>query len=224
MEEKKTITVDMTADELEELKRFREQKAKDEERARKEAAVKEYEAMVDEAVREAVEHAKKAQYHLSSAKKSICDTFATVVSLREELYKTKEGRRSNTFTNSDSTARVTVGYNAVANYKDTCSVGIDMVNAYLTSLAVDENSKALTDMVRVLLDDRTKSGVLKPDNVLRLEQLASESKNEQFIDGVRIIRDAYIPTLTKQYVKVEVKGEEDNAWHTMPLSMTDCQP
>ena len=97
-----------------------------------------------------------------------------------------------------------------------------MVNQYIESLATDEKSKQLADMVTTLLRERSKAGQLKAQNVLRLEQMAAESKDETFIEGMRIIREAYRPQKSKQFVKVEVKNQETNEWVPITMNMTNA--
>lgn len=76
-------------------------------------------------------------------------------------------------------------------------------------------------MVNTLLAERSKSGQLKAQNVLRLEQMANESGDEKFIEGMKIIRDAYKPEKTRIFIRVEVKGE-NNEWKNISLNMTNC--
>ena len=148
-----------------------------------------------------------------------------VISLKNELYSglkwLREDRFTNSFTNQEGTKRVTIGYHTNDNYLDTYTEGVKMVEEYIASLATDENSMRLADMVRMLLRERGKSGQLKAQNVLRLQQMANESQNEIFIEGIRVIMDAYCPIKTKRFIKVEKKGD-DNAWVTIPTSITEC--
>ena len=133
-----------------------------------------------------------------------------------------DGRFTDTFTNSDGTARVTVGYRTIDNYDDTYTLGVDMVEQYISSLATDADSQRLADMVRMLLRERGAQGQLKAQNVLRLDKIAQESGNDTFIEGMRVIRDAYKPIQSKQFVKVEVKHPETNEWVNIEMNMTNC--
>ena len=163
---------------------------------------------------------------MTSRKQSIIDSFRTVIELKEELYKgqksLRDGRYTDSFTNSEGTARITLGYQTNDNYDDTYAQGVEMVKEYIESLASDDKSRQLADMVNTLLSERSKMGQLKAQNVLRLEKMAAESGNAQFIDGMKVIRDAYKPIKSKQFIKVEVKDETTNEWVAVPLNMTNC--
>lgn len=185
-----------------------------------------YKQLVDETIEKAVESVGELNIKMTIAKKQIFNDFDTVIALKNELYTgqkwLKTDRVTNTFTNQEGNKRVTVGYHTNDNYLDTYTEGVKLVEEYISSLATDENGQKLADMVKVLLSERGKGGQLKAQNVLRLQRMANDSKNETFIEGMRIISDAYSPTKSKQFVKVEIKGEH-NEWVTVSTNMTDCE-
>ena len=185
-----------------------------------------YKNLVDETIEKAVESVGALNIKMTIAKKQIFSDFDTVIELKNELYNgqkwLKNDRVTNTFTNQEGTKRVTIGYHTNDNYLDTYTEGVKLVEEYISSLATDENGEKLADMVKVLLSERGKGGQLKAQNVLRLQRMANDSKNETFIEGMRIISDAYSPTKSKQFVKVEIKGEQ-NEWLTVSTNMTDCE-
>lgn len=52
--------------------------------------------------------------------------------------------------------------------------------------------------------------------------MAEESGDEQFMEGVRIIRESYQPTETRRYIRAQYRDESTaNAWRNIPLSITD---
>ena len=53
-----------------------------------------------------------------------------------------------------------------------------------------------------------------------MEKVAKENDNERMMEGVQVIKDAYQPQITKEFIKVETRGEL-NQWENIPLSMTD---
>lgn len=185
-----------------------------------------YKQLVDETIEKAVESVGELNIKMTVVKKQIFNDFDTVIALKNELYTgqkwLKTDRVTNTFTNQEGNKRVTVGYHTNDNYLDTYTEGVKLVEEYISSLATDENGQKLADMVKVLLSERGKGGQLKAQNVLRLQRMANDSKNETFIEGMRIISDAYSPTKSKQFVKVEIKGEH-NEWVTVSTNMTDCE-
>lgn len=221
-----TTTVSLTPEELELLNQARAAKAKADAQARREQELATYKALVDDAIRETVPEACAISEILATKKRAIIDRFRAVIRMKEELFRgtkaLRDGRYTDTFTNADGTARVTVGYNTLDNYDDTYTSGVEMVNQYIESLATDAKSVQLANMVTTLLRERSKAGQLKAQNVLRLEQMASESGNETFIEGMRIIREAYRPIQSKQFVKVEQKDPVSNEWVPVSMNMTNC--
>lgn len=221
-----TTTVSLTPEELELLNQARAAKAKADAQARREQELATYKALVDDAIRETVPEACAISETLATKKRAIIDRFHAVIRMKEELFRgtkaLRDGRYTDTFTNAEGTARVTVGYNTIDNYDDTYTAGVEMVNRYIESLATDDKSLQLANMVTTLLRERSKAGQLKAQNVLRLEQMASESGNDTFIEGMRIIREAYRPIQSKQFVKVEQKDPVSNEWVPVSMNMTNC--
>lgn len=219
-------TVELTAEEMQLFQEMKAAKAKQAAQEKREQEIQAYKKLVDEAISQTVPEAHCIQEMLTRTKDGIMDRFRTVIDMKEELFvgskQLKDGRYSDTFTNSESTMRVTVGYNTLDAYDDTYTAGVEMVNTYIESLATDDKSKQLADMVTTLLRERSKAGQLKAQNVLRLEQMAAESKDETFIEGMRIIREAYRPQKSKQFVKVEVKNPETNEWVPITMNMTNA--
>jgi len=219
-------TVELTAEEMQLFQEMKAAKAKQAAQEKREQEIQAYKKLVDEAISQTVPEAHCIQEMLTRTKDGIMDRFRTVIDMKEELFvgskQLKDGRYSDTFTNSESTMRVTVGYNTLDAYDDTYTAGVEMVNTYIESLATDDKSKQLADMVTTLLRERSKAGQLKAQNVLRLEQMAAESKDETFIEGMRIIREAYRPQKSKQFVKVEVKSPETNEWVPITMNMTNA--
>lgn len=221
MAEEKTIQI--SAEELAELRAI---KAQRDAKARKEIEIQNYKSLVDQVVHESVVTAQNLSESMTQTKNSVIESFRTVIEMKNELFKgqkmLKDGRYSDSFTNSEGNERIILGYNTLDNYDDTYTAGVEMVQAYIESLASDDKSRQLADMVTALLRERSKAGQLRAQNVLRLEKMANDSKNETFIEGMRIIRDAYNPIKTKQFLKVQVKDAETNEWKSVSLNMTDC--
>lgn len=221
-----TTTVELTAEELALLENARRQQAEAAAKAQREQELNAYRRLVDDAIGETLPEACAISETLATKKRAIIQRFQTVIAMKEELFRgtraLRDGRYTDTFTNSEGTARVVVGYNTLDNYNDTYTVGVEMVNRYIESLATDDKSLQLANMVTTLLRERSKAGQLKAQNVLRLEQMATESGDPTFIEGMRIIRDAYQPIQSKQFVKVEQKDPLSNEWVPVAMNMTNC--
>lgn len=216
---------ELSQEDLELLRKARAERDKEAAKQAKAEREKEYKTLVNQMVNEAIPKAQELHDQMAATKKNLVETFKTIIDMKNELYggtnKAKEGRYTDTFTNEESSARVTVGFNMLDYYDDTHTAGIDKLKEYLSSFASDEKSQTLVQMVETLLSERTKGGQLKAQNVLRLEKMAAESGDELFIEAMEIIRNAYHPSASKQFVKVEVK-DEHGTWMPIPLSLTDC--
>lgn len=216
MEETRT-TVEMTA---EQKAAFEAWRAKQERAKRRKENREAYAQLVDEQIELAIPELVSLSEKIRTVKQTVFDNFRDVLRMKQDVMElTQTGQHSHTFTNTAGTMRITLGSNTVDDYRDTAEDGIEMVKQYIASLGKDEETRALVDMVlRLLARDQT--GRLKASRVLQLRKMAEQTGNEQFIEGVRIIEEAYQPTETKQYIRAEVKNEQ-GAWKAIPLSVTD---
>lgn len=217
----KTVSVQMTEEQAAQFAKFRAEQEKREAEARQANELEKYRRTVDKLIDKAVRKCRKASETLLQTKTEVMDMFKDAIAKKEELLKTKGERRSNTFTNTDQTARIELGYRVTDNFDDTVNEGVSIVNAYIDSLAVDDNTAQLVNMLKTLLNDRWKNGQLKAENVLRLRNEADRSNNEEFKRGVKIISDAYKPMRSKDYIRVEVR-DENGSWTVIPLNATNC--
>jgi hypothetical protein len=222
MADNKDAQVVMSAEDLEAFKAFKEEREKQRAAEQREAMREQYAQMVDEEVAAAIPQLLDISEQLAIIKNTIYSNFETILKLKGEVIGAKiDSQRSHTFTTSDSQMRLTLGVNMLDAYRDTVEDGIALVKEYLESLAQDDKSKALVNAVLKLLA-RDNTGNIKASRVLQLRRMAQESKDEKFIEGVKIIEEAYQPTPSARYVRAEVKDER-GAWKAIPLAMTDCE-
>ena len=222
MEEKKVMTVEMTETERKEFVAYKQQKEEAEKKARIEKEKADYKKTVSELVEELFLRVQQVSKNIGGLKKEVYDTFMTVIDIKKELYNVKEGQNWHTFINEDMSKRITIGRNVTVGYDDTVNEGIQKVKEFITSLAGDdEKTQMLVNTVLRLLS-KDKKGNLKPEKVLELEKLAEDYNNEEFTEGVKIIRDAYKPQYTKQFVKAEYKDERGE-WQNVPMNIVDCE-
>lgn len=223
MEENKTEMVEMTAAERAELEAFRAAKAREEAAEKAKRMRADYTALVDSEIERIMPELVKVSSEIASAKKQAYDNFKAIIALKEEMFRLRNGKeldiQSHTFTNSSSTMRITLGAYQIDNYRDTAEEGIAIVKEYISGLAKDEESQSLVKMVLQLLS-KDKKGTLKASRIIQLRRLADETGNERFIEGVKIIEEAYDPIPSKTFVKAEVKGE-NGEWVNVPLGMTE---
>src|SRR5699024_11134901 len=103
-----------------------------------------------------------------------------LIALKDSLYKTKTDRHSNTFTTSDGRITVSLGYRTNDDWDDTVNAGVAKVKEFISSLAKDDTSAALAEMVLNLLA-KDRKGNLKASRVLQLRQIAQKSGYPELI-------------------------------------------
>ena len=192
---------DLTPEQLEQL----EQKLAAKKQAQKNALATEranYKSLVSQTVREQIIDLQSVSNMLSLAKANVYGSFAAIIALKQELFGHKSGQQSHTFSDDDGNG-ITMGYRIIASFDDTLDMGIAIVREYIDSLAVDQNSADLVDMLNKLLKKDAK-GNLKPERILDLQNLAAERNNEKLNEGVDIIRASYKPVRSAIFVEAEV--------------------
>lgn len=177
-----------------------------------------YKQLVDGTVKKSVQKLQTLSAEMERIKQEVFAEFGTLISAKNELFKTKADRQSDTFTTRDGTMSITLGNRVNEGWDDTVEAGIAKVKAYLTTLAKDDNSAALVQTVMSLLA-KDRKGALKANKVLELEKLAMTSQDPDFIDGINIIKQAYRPVPTCQFIQVELKDEEGKS-RKLPLSLS----
>ena len=96
-----------------------------------------------------------------------------------------------------------------------------MVKDACMDLIKDDTTRALVNQIMALMSP-DKDGNLKAAKALQLRKLADELHNDRISEGVQIIEEAYIPSLSKTYIYGEVKDEQTGAWKSIPLGMTEA--
>jgi len=191
---------------------------------RKEAAQKvqddreTYKKLVNETVNDLWADLEKVSNVMTSTKTRVFNSFEKALELKKEAYGIKDDQQSHTFTTADSKRSITIGHRVVDRYDETVTAGIAKVKEYVKSLAKDDDSAALVETILNLLKPN-KDGVLKASRVLELEKLSNRVNNHEFTDGLRIIKEAYKPMKTCQFVTVKYK-DDTGADKTLPLSMS----
>ena len=186
--------------------------------ARIEAERETYKQMVDTAVSSAVKKLQLLSAEMMRVKQEVFQEFGSIIDLKNELFKVKLDRKSDTFSTRDGAMTLTLGSRTNEGWDDSVDAGIAKVKEYLATLAKDENSAALVETVMGLLA-KDRKGTLKANKVLELERLAIKTQDKDFMDGIRIIKDAYRPVPTCQFISVETKDEKGNSV-SLPLSLS----
>ena len=152
METQETTTVQVTEAELAELQALRQEKSKKEAADRRKAERERYAELVDAQVKSAVNSLTMLSDYIAQVKKEVFFDFETILAMKAEVMEqSKDNQRTHTFTNSDSSMRITLGVHTVDGYRDTVEDGIAMVMEYIQSLATDDNSRVLVSAITRLL-------------------------------------------------------------------------
>lgn len=225
MEEIRQTTVTMTDAEMAQFRAFQEaQKAEEAKNAAKQMR-EDYREMVDDAIESMMPGLRTMSECLTNHKKKVFEEFSAILEMKAEMFKMEKGEdlnnQSHTFTNSKGTMRIVLGNYVTDGYLDTADEGIAKVQNYIQSLASDEKSQALVKMVMKLLAKDAK-GTLKASRIIQLRRMAEESGSAEFIEGVKIIEEAYQPQTSRTYLKAYIKDEKTNAWVQLPLGMTEA--
>ena len=210
----------MTAEERLEFEAYKAEKAKKEASEKQRQNRDAYKTLVNDTINEMFPTLETISEELGKNKTAVYEAFQQAILIKQELYEVKQDQRSNTFTNTEGTRRITLGQYTTDNYDDTVNEGIEKVKQYIGSLAKDNESKMLVGGIMQLLA-KDQQGNLKASRVMQLRKMAEESNSELFIDGVRIIETAYRPAVSKFYIKAERKNE-NGAWISVPLGMTEA--
>ena len=217
-------TVIMTAEERAEYEAFKAEREKKAAEERRKQQRLDYTKMVDDELAAAIPELQILSEDIKTVKARVFDNFKAILDLKGEIYRDKKGQdmgfASHTFTNSDGTLRLKLGQYLNDNYLDTAEDGVTMIHEYITSLATDEKTQALVGMVLKLLAKDAK-GTLKAQRILQLRKIAEETGDESFIEGVRIIEEAYRPIPTRPFIQAAVKDEKTGGWVPIPLGMTE---
>lgn len=186
-------------------------------KARIQADREAYSELVDETVRSMVERLQKLSKEMAAVKAEVFAAFDSIIQTKEELFKVKINRKSDTFSTRDGQMTISLGYRTLDAYDNTVDAGIAKVKEYLATLAKDDNSAALVETVMSLLV-KNRKGELKASRVLELQKLAEKSGDPDFMEGISIIKDAYKPAKSGQFITVTIKNDEGKE-ENLPLSI-----
>ena len=221
MEERSKQTVLMTEEEKAEFEAFQREKARKAAEEKAKADREMYRQMVDEEIENSIPVLLGISEEIKESKQKVLDNFKAILAMKSDMFKTKmrNDQRSHTFTNSAGDKRITLGVYVTDGYRDTVEDGIAIVKEYIASLANDEKTQALVNMVFRLLS-RDAKGTLKASRIVQLRKVAEDTGDARFMEGVRIIEESYQPEVSKQFIRAEMK-DRNSMWRPIPLGMTE---
>ena len=206
----------LTKEQKAELKRQLEAEEKAE-KARVQQERENYKSIVDAWVEDKVKKLQNVSSILMTEKADIFATAQTIIDMKDDLFKAKSDRKSDTFSTSDGTKTIRIGNRINEGWDDTVNAGVDKVKTFIRSLAKDDDSAALTEMVMNLLA-KDRKGNLKASRVLQLREIARKSGYPELIEATDIIQSAYRPVDSCQFISVSYKDEK-GVKRALPLSL-----
>lgn len=222
MEENKTQVVQMTAEERAEYEAFKAAKEKKAAELKRKEDRKAYSDLVDDEVEKAMPMLLELSAVIANTKKTVLGNFKTALEMKSDvLGLTKDSQKSHTFTTSDNKRRIIIGRHCCDGWKDTVNDGVAIVKEACLSLIKDDTTKALVNQIMRLLS-RDSAGNLRAGKALQLRKLASDLNNDRLTEGITIIEEAYIPSMSRTYIYAEIYNEETGAWERVPLGMTEA--
>lgn len=219
-----TNIVKMSDAELEQFRAFQADKAKKEAAEKAKEMRQTYRDMVDEEIENAIPELLSISQDIKSVKAKVIENFKSILDMKQEMFRMQKGKdlenQSHTFTNSEGNKRIVLGVYVTDGYLDTAEEGIAIIREYIESLATDEKTKALVGMVMKLLA-KDQKGTLKASRIIQLRKIAEDTGNDRFLEGVKIIEEAYSPAISKTYIRAEYKND-NGVWTSIPLGMTEA--
>ncbi len=216
-----TVKVEMTPEEFARYKQAMAEQSRRDEAQRAKEEREAYRSLASTTVDELFPKLEEASTALTGLKREVYDAFARVIETKKEVMGTQaKDQRSHSFLSEDGKKRIIVGYYLRDGWDETVEDGISKVKDYISSLAGDEETRKLVDIILDLLS-RDGKGNLKADKVLQLDKYAESIQDARFSEGVAIIKEAYRPVRTKDFVRAQVKNAM-GGWDDLPLGMTEA--
>lgn len=190
------------------------------EAARIENERKAYKELVDLTIISCSNKLMKLSAEMQRVKQEVFQECAALTKTKDELFKTKRNRKSDTFTTSDNKYSLKLGIRTNEGWDDTVDAGLEKIDDFLETLVSDEKSAALVSTIRRLLAKDAK-GNLRASKVLELKQLASKLNDELFDEAIKIIEHAYKPVPSCQFITLDVRDDdEEGKMKNVPLSIS----
>ncbi|AFL97389.1 DUF3164 family protein [Ornithobacterium rhinotracheale] len=178
---------------------------------------KAYKDLVNEELPRIAGMLKTLSQNISQVKLFAFENLKILLETKNEVFGVKDTQQSHTFSDEKGNS-ITYGFRIIDNWDDSVTAGIQKVRDFLQSLAKDDNSANLVKVIQRLLKQDSK-GNLKASRVIELTKLAEEINNEEFLDAVNIIRQAYKPQRSAFFVDAsytDAQGKKVN----IPLSIS----
>ena len=215
------IQVTMTQEEAQAFQAYKERRDKEEREAREKADRDAYRELSKETVDRVFPRLVELSGQLKEAKSGVYESFGDLLETKASIMgQETAGQRSHSFSSSDGTRRIILGYYVRDGWDETAEDGVERVKQYVRNLAQDAKTQEAVDIIMELLA-RDGKGNLKLENILKLEQTAQKYEAADLKKGVAIIKEAYRPERTKDFVRAQQKNSLGK-WVDIALGMTEA--
>jgi len=178
-----------------------------------------YKELVDEYIPQIIGKLQEYSEQMSEVKYRTFEALKILLDTKNDVYDVKGEQQSHTFTDKNGNT-ITYGFRVIDSWDDTVNAGIEKVRDFISSLAKDEDSAKLVNVINRLLKKDAK-GNLKASRVLELTKLAQEFNNAQFTDAVDIIAQAYRPQRSAYFIEANTLDEQGKKCN-IPLSLSSA--
>lgn len=178
-----------------------------------------YKELVDEYIPQIIGKLQQYSEQMSEVKYRTFEALKILLDTKNEVYDVKGEQQSHTFTDKNGNT-ITYGFRVIDSWDDTVNAGVEKVRDFIASLAKDEDSAKLVNVINRLLKKDAK-GNLKASRVLELTKLAQEFNNAQFTDAVDIIAQAYRPQRSAYFIEANTLDEQGKKCN-IPLSLSSA--
>ena len=168
-----------------------------------------YKALVNESIPQIIGKLQTYSEQMAEVKLHTFEALKILLDTKNEVYEVKGDQQSHT---------ITYGFRVIDNWDDTANAGIEKVGHFISSLAKDDDSARLVNVINRLLKKDAK-GNLKASRVLELTKLAQEFNSPAFTDAVNIIAQAYRPQRSAFYIEANTIDEQGKKCN-IPLSLS----
>lgn len=205
---------------LKEQLKAEEKAEKEKQKADKEA----FKSLQDEFVRLFFPKLVKIAEELTLSKAELFEAASIILELKGNAYGLTEEQlaeqQSYTISSSDFSKSIILGHNVIDGWDtEVANAGVSRVTEWLGKQTNDSN-RMLVGMIRDLLKPN-KDGLLKAPRVLELMNQAEKIGDQELIDAVNLIREAYRPEKTTTFVRAKFK-DEDGKNMFLNLSMSQA--
>ncbi|MTK53320.1 DUF3164 family protein [Paludibacter sp.] len=162
---------------------------------------------------------------LTLAKADLFESAAAIFELKKQVFNISAEawgkQQSHDISNADYSKTITLGFNYTDGWDiDVTNAGVSRINDWLSNKIKEGNQESFVNITRALLKP-DKNGVLKASRILDLANQAKEYGDQELIEAVQMIQEAYRPERSSTYILAKYKDENGKKIN-LQLSMSQA--